>query len=301
MTLAVVLVLVGSCAHAAWNLLAVAGRTDPRGFLLAATLVALAACAPLAIVRLAAGGTALADLRGALVLGAVSGLLHTAYALSLQVAYRHGDVGVVYPVARGVGPLLAVVAGWVLFSEAVTGVHAAGVGLVLTGVAVAAAEEQRSAPVGPGDAGSAGPAVGSAGAGLVGGLVVGTAVAAYTVWDAHAVGDRGADPVAYYLVTGLVQLLVLLAVSGAGRARRVREVVRTTPLAVVGVGLLVPTSYLLVLFAMTMAPLSVVAPLRATSVVIGAVGACVLLREGRLAPRLAAAAVVAAGVTAVGL
>lgn len=291
MRLAIVLVLLGSFAHAGWNLLAVAGRRDARGFLLASTLVVAALCLPAAAVRfLLDGSLGIADLRHAALLGVVSGLLHTSYAAALQAAYSRGDVGVVYPLARGVGPLLAVLGGWLLLAEEMTVVRWLGVVIVLAGVAVAALDERTEETA---------TSSRTVAAGVAGGLVVGLTIAAYTMWDDFSVSNQDADPVAYYAITVLVQLAVLITITG-DRTRRVRAALRTTPAAVLGVGVLVPASYLLVLAAMTMAPLTVVAPLRATSVVIGAVGAAVLLREGSTARRLVAAGLVCVGIVGVG-
>ncbi|WP_299054763.1 DMT family transporter [uncultured Nocardioides sp.] len=290
MSLAIALVLLSALAHATWNLLAARGPGDSRAFLLAYSLVGAVAVLPVAGVSLASASDPGAVLRQALVLGVVSGLLHTAYAVSLQVSYRHGDVGIVYPVSRGTGPLLAVLAGAWVASEAPSPLGWAGIACVLAGVLLAASDQ-------PGDAGSRRRGVR---AGVVGGLVVGLTIGAYTVWDDHAVDARGADPLAYYAVTGLVQLLVVLAVAGRGRVSRARDAARTAPLTVLGVGVLVPLSYLLMLFAMTLAPLAVIAPLRASSVVMGALGAAVLMHEGSPARRLAAAAVVTAGIALIG-
>ncbi len=281
MTFAIVCVLLGSFAHAGWNLLAKAGTDDSRAFALAYTVVVWALCVvPFAIYVFERGTDGLGS---AVVLGLVSGLLHTQYAVTLQRAYVRADMSVVYPVARGLGPVFAVLGGIVFLSETAEIVRWAGLLLVLVGVWLCSAGSTLSA------------------AGLVNGTVVGLAIGAYTIWDQFAVGDRGADPLPYYFFTVTFQLAILTAAAGKDRARRLRAVATRAPKVVLGVGVLVPTSYLLVLVAMTQAPLSVVAPLRATSVVIGAVGACLIYREPGLARRLGAALVVTAGVVLVGI
>lgn len=290
MSLAIALVLLSALAHATWNLLASRGGDDPRGFLLAYVLVGAVVMVPAAGVSLVlAAADPFAVLGLASVLGLVSGLLHTAYAVALQLSYRQGDVGLVYPVSRGVGPLLAVLVGAWLSAEVPSPVGWAGIACVLGGVVLAATDGA--------------PAAGarSVRAGVLGGLLVGLTIGAYTVWDDHSVSARGADPVVYYAVTALVQLAVTFAVAGRHRLGRARAALRAAPRAVLGVGVLVPASYLLMLVAMTLAPLAVVAPLRASSVVMGALGAALLMHEGPAVRRVGAAAVVAAGIALIAL
>jgi len=295
MALPVALVLLSALAHAAWNLLASRAGDDTRGFLLAYLLAGAVVVVPGAAVSLALEDDDIGEVvRGAAALGAVSGLLHTAYAVALQVSYRRADVGIVYPVSRGTGPLLAVLAGAWLAAELPTALGWAGIACVLVGVVASSTDGATAAAGGTGGDRSVR-------AGVLGGLLVGLTIGTYTVWDDYAVGVRGADPVVYYAVTALVQLLVVLAFAGRRRVARARRAFRSAPAAAVGVGVLVPASYLLMLHAMTLAPLAVVAPLRASSVVMGALGAAVLMHEGSPARRVAAAAVVAVGIALIGL
>ena len=116
-------------------------------------------------------------------------------------------------------------------------------------------------------------------------LLTGLFIAAYTVWDAHAVDalapaagrlllGRGGDPG---------------AAARAVRARRPGDL-GAQPRAIVGVGILSPLAYVLVLFALTRAPISLVAPVRESSVVVGALLGARVLGEGQIARRIVAAA-----------
>src|SRR4051794_11614683 len=91
------LVLLAAVAHATWNLLA-KGATGGAVFVWLSTLVAVAALAPLAVAALATGHAGVSPAGAAFMAG--SGLLHTAYFVSVQRGYRAGDLSLVYPVAR---------------------------------------------------------------------------------------------------------------------------------------------------------------------------------------------------------
>ena len=105
MLTAVVLTLAGSVAHAAWNLLASRAHAEDSGlFVWVYSVLSLVLLAPAALVAVLLGAELTWTLVGA---GAVSALFHTAYAVSLQAAYARSDLNVTYPVARGLGPVLA--------------------------------------------------------------------------------------------------------------------------------------------------------------------------------------------------
>jgi multidrug transporter EmrE-like cation transporter len=115
MTTAVILVIIGSFAHAGWNLLAKAGEDDTRVFALAYTSVVWLLCVvPFVWIVVSRGA---AGLGLATALGVVSGVLHTIYAVTLQMAYKRADMSIVYPIARGLGPVVAVLGGIAFFSE----------------------------------------------------------------------------------------------------------------------------------------------------------------------------------------
>jgi drug/metabolite transporter (DMT)-like permease len=211
----------------------------------------------------------------------VSGAIHAGYFLALQRGYRAGDVGVVYPLARGTGPLLSVVFAVALFGERPGVVALAGAALVIAGVVVI---------------GLAGRPVhgGRARAGVIWGLVTGVAIAAYTLWDAHAVQTWAIDPV--ILSCGTMAAEALLLAPLAVRAGTVTTVLRTHPREVLAVSVLSPLAYILILEAILLAPVSVVAPAREVSVVLVALAGWLLFREPHPVRRILGAVVVLAGV-----
>jgi drug/metabolite transporter (DMT)-like permease len=123
-------------------------------------------------------------------------------------------------------------------------------------------------------------------------------IAAYTVWDGHAVTDLGAAPVPYFMLNLLWQMpaLTLLA---RRRIPQIRSAWPTMARPALVVGLLSPVAYVLVLRAMQEAPVALVAAARESSIVVGALLGWLALGEARGAHRLAGSAVVAAGIAAI--
>jgi drug/metabolite transporter (DMT)-like permease len=204
-----------------------------------------------------------------------SALLHIGYFSALQRAYRHGELSVVYPLARGTGPVLSVTAAIVFLHERPTVLGLVGGALIVAAIATLV--------------------VGST-AGIGAALTTGAFTAAYTVWDAHAVTTLQQPPVFYGWVYGLLLALALLPL-----APDVRAVWRAQRKTVLGIGALSPLAYVLVLFALTRAPVSLVAPMRESSVVVGAVLGARVLGEGHLTRRIVAATAIALGIAALAL
>jgi drug/metabolite transporter (DMT)-like permease len=131
--------------------------------------------------------------------------------------------------------------------------------------------------------------------GLFWGLLTGAFIAGYTLWDDHVVGAGEVSPVLYFWLCSALQA-VLLGPVAVRRRSELRGLLTRRWGTVLTVGVLSPAAYILVLFAMQQAPVSLIAPLRETSVVIGLVLARILFGERGLASRLAGAALVVAGV-----
>jgi drug/metabolite transporter (DMT)-like permease len=130
------------------------------------------------------------------------------------------------------------------------------------------------------------------------GFATGVLIAAYTLWDAHAVTTLAAPPLVLMAGSSAVES-ALLAPYAFARRPVVRELWREHKVPVLAVALLSPLAYILVLFAMRLAPVSLVAPARELSIVVGSVGAWLLLGEPDPARRLTGAVIVVAGVAAI--
>jgi drug/metabolite transporter (DMT)-like permease len=211
----------------------------------------------------------------------VSGGLQVGYFFLLQHAYRKGDVSVVYPLARGTGPLLSVVFAIILLGER-PGIHTMiGAAVVVTGVVVI------------GLAGSRGGSTVHR-PGVVWGLAVGVLIAVYTLWDSNAVINGGMPPLGYYWA--IVAAAVFLTPAAARQRATVLPTLRRHWLVVVIVGVLSPLAYVLVLLAVQLAPVSVIAPAREVSVVLVSLAGWLWLKEPHPVQRLIGAGVVLAGV-----
>lgn len=274
------LVLAAAVLHAAWNLLAKragggAGLVCLYGTASAALLTP-PAVALLVMRRPDLGPTGLAYTLA-------SAVLHVAYFLALQRGYQVGDLSVVYPIARGIGPVLTTVAAILLLGERPSAVALLGAALVAFGVFTLAKPERASAT----DARRA----------VAFGLLTGALIAAYTICDKRAVSEYGVPPLVQQWATSL-GLTSLLAPVAWRRLEEVRERWEAHWRAVVGIGVLVPTAYILILIAMVISPVSYVAPVREVSILFATLMGTHVLSEGRSWRRLAAAITMVVGVVA---
>jgi len=282
--LALTLVLAAAVLHATWNLSAKrAAGGDTLAFVWLMSLVSTALALPFGVIS----GVLVPPSLGVFAVVAIvaSGVVHGVYFLLLQHGYRHGDLSVVYPVARGTGPLFAVVAAVVLFGER------PGLGGWIGIVAILAGIVLVSGLVGvPGR-----PSGRSAGVGW--GTLTGLWIATYTVIDAWAVTSLGLDPLVFFFLSLAVTALVL-ATFALRASASVRVEWRESRREVVTVGVLSPVAFTLVLFALRLAPLAYVAPLREVSMMVGVLYGVWLLHERVTAVRLAGVACMIAGVVA---
>jgi len=278
------LVVAAAVAHATWNLTIKKAGTSGAGFLWLTFAVGAVVFAPFGIRSLIESGT---DAGRWLLLAAVSGALQVGYFLLLQRAYRAADVSVVYPLARGTGPLLSVILAMVLLGERPGVLALVGAAVVVAGVVTIGLAGSRSR--------LAWSTVSSPRAGILYGLAVGVLIAAYTLWDSSAVTVGGMPPTGLYWGSVVAQTVILAP--AAFRARRaLPTIARTHWAAILIVGILAPLAYILVLIAVQLAPVSLIAPAREASVVLVSLAGWLLLREPHPAQRLAGAAIVLAGV-----
>jgi len=285
-TAVLALVLLAAIAHAGWNVLA---KTASGGatFVWLFSTAAVALWLPVVVVAVLVAPGSLGPEGVAFM--AVSGALHALYFVLLQRGYREGDLSLVYPLARGTGPLLSTLAALVIFSERPSALALAGGGIIIVAVLslAGAGRGTRSAT------GDRRRAVGFA-------LFTGVAIASYTLWDKQAVGPLGIQPVLYYWGTNVAET-VLLTPFVAHRRDEVRRTWRAYRRQALGVAVLSPLAYILVLFALAHAPVSYVAPARELSILVGAVAGTTVLAEGHRRRRLAAAGAIFVGIVALAL
>jgi drug/metabolite transporter (DMT)-like permease len=279
-SLALALVLVAALVHASWNLLA-KRADDPLAFLWCGALVSCLIYLPL--------GAALAltqpaePLAWAVVL--VSGLIEAGYYWWLSQAYRHGDLSLVYPIARGTAPLVVPLLAALFLGERLSAVAAVGIVLVVGGAVTLHLPAF-------GRKGWAGLARALRQPGTRYALFAGLFIASYTTLDKRGVTLMHPLLYGYLLFVSLTAILVpVLHVRGT---RPLVEWRRHWP-RIVAMGVLSPLSYGLVLLALTLAPVSYVAAAREVAVVIAALLGTWVLHEPYGRQRLAGSALIASG------
>lgn len=278
------LVVLASFIHASWNLLAKQAASVGPIFVFAYNLVACVVYAPWVLYLLFQGdGIVWTWTSVCIVL--LSGLIHLAYSLCLQRGYQVADLSVVYPVARGTGPMLSTIGAFLILGEMPSGQGLLGLLFVVVGIGLIATQGNLSAFRRPG--GQAGVRWGTATGGLI---------ASYTVVDAYAVRVLGIAPVVLDWFSNLLRFFLLTPLAIANPPRAI-EAMRGYWWIAIGVGMLSPLSYILVLAALTSgAPLSLVAPMREMSMMVGALMGMLVLRE-KVGPwRLVGCGVLIAGV-----
>jgi drug/metabolite transporter (DMT)-like permease len=276
---ALALTLGAAFMHASWNVL-LAGARDSEAATAVATLAGVALLIPVAV---ATGGVEAA----ALPFAATSAVLHVGYLSLLARAYRDGEVSVVYPVSRGVAPVVVLVVGALALGEEVAALAVVGVLAVAGGVFLVGGRRQ----VSPGDVHK------HPRRDLAFGLVIAATIAAYTLVDAEGV-DRAEAPAYLALLLGPAAVVYTAALAMNGRGPELRAALRPRTVLT---GALIVGAYGCVLAALRLASAAPVAAVRESSVVIAAVLAALFLHERVGAARLAGAVLVVGGVAAIAL
>lgn len=283
-------VVIAAVIHAGWNLAAKRIRRGGARFVWAYYSLSAILLVPVMAVSLAVEPQR--PQWTWLLAAVVTAVFHVTYGVVLQRGYAVGDLSVVYPVARGTGPLISVLAAVVLLGERPGVLGLVGAFLVVAGVLV----------IGTGRAPAHADAADRVARrkGLVYGLLTGLTIAAYTLWDAHSVTGLGVPPIVYFGTGAIVQSLLMTPYALKDR-EEVSRLWREHKREVLIVGVLSPVAYLLVLYALQIAPVSLVAPARELSIVLGGLAAWLVLGEANAVRRLAGSVVVLAGITAIAM
>ncbi|MGC6452875.1 MAG: hypothetical protein ACON31_03115 [Candidatus Puniceispirillaceae bacterium] len=209
----------------------------------------------------------------------VSTLVHWGYYFFLNASYRYGDLSLVYPVARGVTPLLVAVTALVFLGESLPAEGWAGLFCISVGILILAVRrhDTRQLPMA-----------------LAMALATGATIASYSLID--GVGVRLAPQALSYIVwLFIAEGLVVIYIFGSRTARLRALGRRQVVIGLVG-GVLSAFAYALVLYAKTKAPIGMVSALRETSVIFAAMIGLFWFGEGPVRARLTAALVVAGGI-----
>ena len=284
------LILLAGLIHALWNIVAKKSGGD-LAFMALTSVVMMIFWAPLGLYL----GVSEVPRWGATEWGLVwaSAVLHIGYFGILLRGYRMADLTVVYPLARGSGPMLSSTVALLFLGEHLTGMGLLGMVSVVLGVVLVAGGpalwRQAHDPVQHSRVRT----------GVFYGLVTGVFIAGYTVIDGYAVKAAGMSPILLDYMGNIVRLILLLPILlprridwGALWATQGRPALL--------IGIISPVSYVLVLYAMQVAPLSHVAPAREVSMLFAALLGGHLLGERDRGMRLLGAAGIALGVILLG-
>jgi drug/metabolite transporter (DMT)-like permease len=219
---------------------------------------------------------------GAVAFAMGSGLIHLIYFLLLLRGYKLGDLSLVYPISRGLGPIVSVIGAIFLFQESPSANDLWGAVVISIGAMLLTGDPRQL------KASNSLPALGF-------GVLVALSIGAYTLWDSYAVKILSFDTLSYLWVNGLVRFLVLSPYAFMHREELRKEWTQDWPkAAVVGAGSM--GGYALFLWAATLAPVSYVSPLRTLSILIGVVLGVNLLKEPQKLRRIGSAAIIVLGV-----
>ncbi|MDA3643107.1 EamA family transporter [Saccharopolyspora indica] len=281
--LGIALVAIAAVAHAGWNVCAKRLSDGGAPFVWLYKVVGSVVVLPVGIVTLVltSGEVHFGYWLIAVSVGAV---LQLSYYLLLQRGYATSDLSVIYPLSSGMAPLFAVVAAMILLGERPSPMGFLAVAVVIAGVVVISVHSSQ------GDSPR-----GTKLNGVLYGALIGAANALATVWDKQAVSGMALSPFLVYWGISMFEVL-LLAPFVLPQRDRLSRLWRQHRREVLIVGVLAPTAYILVLFSMRLAPVSVIAPAKELSIVMALFGAWFFLKEREILRRFLGAMVVISGV-----
>ncbi|MBL4598811.1 MAG: EamA family transporter [Rhizobiaceae bacterium] len=210
---------------------------------------------------------------------AASTIIHFLYYAFLLLSYRFGDLSQVYPISRGISPVIVATGAWIFVGEVLPPMAMGGLLLITSGIAIIFFARLRGT--------TNWKAIGAA-------LCTGMTIASYTVVD--GMGIRSSQSPLGYI--GWLFVLEFFASIAIFIYRR--HALATLPLKVYGIGILggvvSSVAYGLAMYAQGLAPFAAVSAIRESSVLIAALIGVVWFKERPWKPRVFAAFVVAAGV-----
>lgn len=283
--------MIGALIHAGWNIVAKKAHGDARFTFFSGAIMAVF-WAPLALWL----GWQVVPAWGWLEwsLMAVSGFVHWVYFVCLLTGYRRSDLTVVYPLARGSAPLMSSMAAVVIFGEQLSAWGAAGIAGVVVGVFLVAG--------GPGLFAKAQDPAQRARvlAGVFWGALTGVLIALYTVLDAWAIKVAAISPILFDFWCNILRL-PYAAIPVLRAPQEAWELWQQQWKYAAVVAIFSPMAYVCVLYAMTLAPVSHVAPAREVSMLFAALIGGHLLGEGDRWLRVVGAGCIALGVAGLAL
>jgi drug/metabolite transporter (DMT)-like permease len=278
------LVLLAAMLHATWNLLAKRAQGGAT-FIWLYDLFTLALFAPVVLAFILLSHSLFTPWTIGFIAG--SGLLELAYFLLLQRGYRIGDLSLVYPLARGTGPLLTTIVAILVLHEHPTPLALLGIACVIVGIVLIAWKpqllNQKHAQLA-----------------MLYGVLTGCCIAGYTLWDKEALSIGQVAPLVLYYGTVCLRFPILTPFA-IHHWHEVSFHWRTHRLEALGIAVMGSLSYILVLTALVFTPVSYVSPSREVSIVFGTFLGTQVLAEGQVKRRIVAAVIIVAGIVALAL
>ncbi len=276
----IAIVFLSSCIHATWNYLA---KTIPSGipFVWLMAVGTTVCYAPVVGIFLVLYGFE-ANFWNIVFLAGTA-VIHLVYFVVLQYGYRAGDLSVVYPLARGSGPLFATLGAVLFLQEKIAPLSVAGLVLVVWGVLLVAGLVGRL------------PRNKRVQTGIFYGVTTGLLIAAYTLWDNYAVRTLFVAPLLVDYVSHPLRVVVLAPIMRQ-HWDETRQLWARYRFKILIISVVSPISFLLVLYALQRAPVHYVAPARELSIVIGVILGAKLLKEEHFKSRLTGSLLIVAGI-----
>ena len=283
-----ILVLLAAVAHASWNLL-LKRATDPEVFAWCLLVVATVLLAPLGVALLWYNSVGLTGLW--FILATIA--LHVLYFNLLARGYAQGDLSLVYPVARGMGPMLVPGLAVVFLNETIEPLAIGGIAAIIGGIYTISwwgnfHQVLRS------------PLLFLRSAGMRYAVLTGLTIAAYSIVDKEGVGHVQPLLYMYFLSIGTAAMLAPYVILHKGvESVRIEWRANAVPITIAGV--LTFAAYGLVLTAFSISRVSYVAPAREVGIVIGVMLGVFLLKEPFGRGRLLGSGFIVAGLALIAL
>ena len=286
--LSLVLVLLSAVAHSSWNLL-LKRSADPEIFVWCLLVSASVLLAPLGLALLWFNPVGFPGLW--FILATIG--LHVFYFNLLSRGYAQGDLSLVYPVARGMGPMLVPVLAVIFLDENIKPVAVAGIAAIICGIYTISwwgnfHQVLRS------------PLLFLRSAGMLYAVLTGLTIAAYSIVDKEGVGHIQPILYMYFLALGTAVTLAPYIVFRKGAAA-IKGEWRSNTVPIIVAGLLTFAAYGLVLTAFSLSRVSYVAPAREVGIVIGVLMGVYLLKEPFGGGRLLGSSFIVGGLVLIAL
>jgi drug/metabolite transporter (DMT)-like permease len=274
------LILLSSVIHATWNYLS---KTIPSGapFVWLVAVLTSSFYLPVLVWWIYQYGF---DFQWITIISMLfSAVIHTVYFLVLQHGYQVSDLSIVYPIARGSGPVFSTIGAFLLLGESGNIGSLFGLLLVVIGVLLIAglkspfSTDERIKK------------------GLLYGIATGFLIAVYTLWDAYAVKYLAIAPIFVEYFSHPFRIVVLAPVALKQR-KEIQEIWKNYCIKILIISIISPLSFVLVLYALKFAPIHYVAPTRELSIVIGVFLGGKLLAEKDFKMRLLGAGLILLGI-----